>query len=186
MSTTPINSLTGTSGTSSTSALTGKNSLNSSDFIQMMLTELQNQDPLNPTDSQALLSQMSSIGQLQSADQLQTTLTQFSLQNQISSAGNLIGKTIQGLDSSNPPQQTVGIVTGVAVQNNQVWLTLSNNDAVQMNNVEQIVNTPTSTATTPGTPVTGPTPTAAGAPASAQTNQAAAAALVQRLLGGAA
>jgi flagellar basal-body rod modification protein FlgD len=175
MSTTPISSsLTGNSPTSTTA--NSNLSLNGSDFIQMMLTELKNQDPMNPTDSQALLSQMSSIGQLQSADQLQSTLTSFSFQNQMSSAGNLIGKTVMGLDVSN--KQTAGIVTGVVAQNNQVYLQLSNNDQIQMSNLEAVTNTAPTTA---GSAVT----TAAASPATAATTtpQSNTSSLIQGILG---
>ncbi|HWB52764.1 MAG TPA: flagellar hook capping FlgD N-terminal domain-containing protein [Tepidisphaeraceae bacterium] len=171
MSTTPIQS--STSGSSATVSNPNA-SLNSSDFVKMMLTELQNQDPLNPTDSQALLSQMSSIGQLQSADQLQSTLTQFSFQNQLAAASNLIGKTVTGLNASS--NQTTGLVTGVSAINSQVWLQLDNGDQVQMSNVQQIApgSTSSTSTTTSGT----------NAAATSQANQAAAAALLQQLLGG--
>src|ERR1043166_8507062 len=71
--------------------------LKSQDFIKMMVTQLQNQDPLEPAKNQDLLAQMSQIGQLQSNTQLQDVLKNLSLQGQLGSAGNLIGKTVQGL-----------------------------------------------------------------------------------------
>ncbi len=38
--------------------------LGSQDFLKLMLTELTNQDPLQPTDNEALLRQISSIRDL--------------------------------------------------------------------------------------------------------------------------
>ena len=64
-----------------------KNQLQTADFIKMMLTQLQNQDPLEPAKNQELLAQMSQIGQLQTATQLQDTLKGLTLQNQLGSAG---------------------------------------------------------------------------------------------------
>jgi flagellar basal-body rod modification protein FlgD len=161
MSTSPVQSLA--SGTPTTTVANPNANLNSSDFINMMLTELQNQDPLNPTDSQALLSQMSSIGQLQSADQLQTTLTQSNFQNQMASAGNLIGKTVAGLDPSQ--NKTSGVVTSISAVNNQVYLNLDNQDQVPLANVSTIspgsstVTSAISTAAAATTPATTTTPT---------------------------
>jgi flagellar basal-body rod modification protein FlgD len=170
MSTTPVQALA--SGTPTTTVANPNANLNSSDFINMMLTELQNQDPLNPTDSQALLSQMSSIGQLQSSTQLQSTLTQFSFQSQLASAGNLIGKTVMGLDASQ--NNTAGVVTAVTAQNSQVWLQLNNGDQVQMGNVTAIAGSlPTSTTT----PVTG-TSAVTTTPTTTQSN----ASFIQQLL----
>ena len=41
--------------------------LKTEDFIKMMITQLQNQDPMEPAKNEELLAQMSQIGQLQSS-----------------------------------------------------------------------------------------------------------------------
>jgi flagellar basal-body rod modification protein FlgD len=112
----------------------------------MMITQLQNQDPLDPTDSQDILSQMSEIGQLQSSDQLQTSLTGLVLQNQIGSSSSLIGKSVQGIDASN--NQTAGVVTGVSVNQNAntVSLTLDNGDTLPLTGVSSITQASTTSS----------------------------------------
>ena len=50
-----------------------KGQLKVEDFINMMVTQLQNQDPLEPAKNEQLLSQMSQIGQLQSQQELTKT-----------------------------------------------------------------------------------------------------------------
>ena len=74
--------------------------LNTNDFINMMMTQLEHQDPLNPTTSDQLMAQMSQIGQLQSTSQLQTTLTGLATQTQIGAASSLIGKQVNGIDNT--------------------------------------------------------------------------------------
>src|ERR1700722_17978665 len=111
-----INSLIPTSVANGTTTATPTNSFNSlspADFVNMMVTQLENQDPLDPTNSQDILSQMSSIGQLQSSTELQTTLTNMTLQNQITTASSLIGKTVQGNDATNQP--ATGSVQSISV-----------------------------------------------------------------------
>ena len=115
-----------------------KNQLKTDDFIKMMLTQLQNQDPLEPAKNQELLAQMSQIGQLQSANQLQDTLKSLTLQNQLGSAGNMIGKLVQGVDSNN--DNVVGLVDSVRVENNQVFLELDSGKTLPMGNVIAIAN----------------------------------------------
>jgi flagellar basal-body rod modification protein FlgD len=137
--------------TSSTSSATSSNangwaSLQPSDFIQMMVTQLQNQDPTQPTSNEEILQQISQIGQLQSADTLQTDLSQMVLQNSISSAGNLIGKTVQGVDSSGATSS--GIVNSVQVQNGTVSLQLDSGKQMQLSNVQSIAQAAASTSTT--------------------------------------
>ena len=115
-----------------------KNQLKTDDFIKMMLTQLQNQDPLEPAKNQELLAQMSQIGQLQTSNQLQDTLKGLTLQNQLGSAGNLIGKLVQGLDENN--DNIVGLVDSVRVENNQVFLELDSGKTLPMDNVIAIAN----------------------------------------------
>src|SRR5436305_11238436 len=101
-----------------------KMSLKAEDFIKMMVTQLQQQDPTEPAKNDQLLAQMSQIGQLQASTQLQDSLKGLVLQNQISSAATMIGKTVQGMDDSN---NTIGgLVNSVRVQSDGVSLELDN------------------------------------------------------------
>lgn len=129
----------------------GKGQLNTDDFIKMMLTQLQNQDPLEPAKNQELLAQMSQIGQLQTATQLQDTLKGLSLQNQLGSAGNLIGKLVQGIDENN--DDVVGLVDSVRVENNQVFLELDSGKTLSMSNVIAIANPPSTRAPSAAAPL---------------------------------
>jgi flagellar basal-body rod modification protein FlgD len=135
------------------SSPTGLQALTPSDFINLMVTELQNQDPTQPESSDQLLSQMSEIGQLQSSDTLQTTLTGLAQQNQIGAASSLIGKAVAGLDANS--NSTSGIVSSVNVASSGVTLSLSNGGSMTLANVTSIAPAPTTdtgastTSTTP-------------------------------------
>ena len=101
--TTPVVALSPASTTASTTTAGSLPTLTPTNFLNMMVTQLQNQDPLNPTSSSDLLAQMSQIGQLQSSTSLQTTLQNFGLQTSLSSASSMIGKNVQGLDATGNP-----------------------------------------------------------------------------------
>ncbi len=115
--------------------------LKTEDFIKMMITQLQNQDPLEPAKNQDLLAQMSQIGQLQSSTSLQESLKGMVLQNQIGSASALIGKTVQGLDGQDDP--VTGLVNSVKVGADGVSLELDNGKSPMLSRVTQIAPTPT-------------------------------------------
>jgi flagellar basal-body rod modification protein FlgD len=119
--------------------------LKGEDFIKMMITQLQHQDPLEPAKNEELLAQMSQIGQLQSTTQLQESLKGLVLQNQIGAAGNLIGKTVEGLDDRN--EKVKGLVNSVRVARDQVYLELDNGKTLQLARVSTIAKTATSTTT---------------------------------------
>src|SRR5947208_12291940 len=107
MTTTPIAS---TGGTQLPNKSLG---LKPADFIKRMITQLQNQDPLQPAKNEELLAQMSQIGQLQSSTELQASLKSLVLQNNIGSAGNLIGRMVQGLDDRG--SKVKGLVNSIKV-----------------------------------------------------------------------
>lgn len=130
------NSATGAA--TSTSTTSGTNSLSASDFMNLMIQQLQDQDPLDPTDSNQLLGQLSEISTLQSNTQMEQSLTGLTLQQSIGAGGNLIGKTVSGLDANG--QTLTGTVTGVQVMNGAVNLQINGNttDVLPLGNVESI------------------------------------------------
>jgi len=139
MTSTPV----GASGASGTSGTTGGTStlkknfdLKPEDFIKMMITQLQNQDPMEPAKNDQLLAQMSQIGQLQSATSLQDSLKGLVTQNQIGAAAGLIGKTVQGLDDNDDP--VTGTVTSVSVGKDSVDLELDNGTKLPLTRVTTI------------------------------------------------
>ena len=113
--------------------------LKTEDFIKMMITQLQNQDPLEPAKNQELLAQMSQIGQLQSSTALQESLQGMVLQNQIGSASALIGKTVEGLDAQDDP--VTGLVNSVKVGSDGVTLELDNGKSLLLSRVTGIAPT---------------------------------------------
>jgi len=130
-----------TSSSSGTSQVRNRYAeLKAEDFIKMMITQLQNQDPLEPAKNSELLAQMSQIGQLQSATQLQESLKGIVLQSQLGSAGNLIGKLVRGMDGQNEMVQ--GVVASIRVEKDQVYLELENGKALALSRVTEIAVAP--------------------------------------------
>jgi len=110
--------------------------LTSEDFMKIMFTELSNQDPTKPQDTQALLTQINTVRSIESNVQMMNKLTDLVAQNQFATAGSLVGKTIIGLDESF--QAVQGRVKSAAIENNQILLTLVTGERVPMDNVESI------------------------------------------------
>ena len=120
----------------------GLNDIDLTQFLNLMLTELQNQDPLNPTDNAALLQQVGELRGISSNDQLVSTLKGFSNTQQLTTASSLIGKTVKGLDVD--AKEVNGEVTSVSVKidekdstKRQVQVHVGN-QIVDMTNVREI------------------------------------------------
>lgn len=91
-----ISSATG-NGASGTSGTTGggAQSLDMTSFMKLLTTQLQNQDPTNPTDNSQMIAQLAQFSSLEGISQLNKTVTGFqsTLQsNQIMQAASLVGK----------------------------------------------------------------------------------------------
>jgi flagellar basal-body rod modification protein FlgD len=128
----------------------------------MMLTELQNQDPLQPTDTSSLLTQISQVGQLQSTSSLQSSISSLALQNSIGAASSLIGKTVTGLDSTNKVPLS-GIVNSIQVSGGTVNLQLDNGGVMPLPNVSTITPTATTGTATASSGTTGGATTSSSA-----------------------
>ena len=114
--------------------------LNSDDFLKIMLTELSNQDPFEPNDSQAILEQLSSLRSIESDLDLQKQLGSLVLQNSIGQAGALIGKHVEGISKENDPIQ--GTVTAVRVVNGKAELELDTGYRLPIDRVSTVSNEP--------------------------------------------
>jgi hypothetical protein len=92
-------------------------------FLKLMITELQNQDPLNPMDSSQMLDQISQMRQITSSDKLTSTLDSVLLGQNIASSTNLIGANVVGISDDN--QKVSGVVSSVSINNGTPKLNLN-------------------------------------------------------------
>jgi flagellar basal-body rod modification protein FlgD len=134
METGAIGSGSQTSSTSqeSNNALRG---LGLDQFLKLMITELQNQDPLNPLENHQILQQISQIREIEATSQLSTTLDAVLLGQSLSNASGLINKQIKALTDSG--EQVSGRVDRVSVADNKVLLHVGE-QAVGLNNLSEI------------------------------------------------
>ncbi|HTN02318.1 flagellar hook assembly protein FlgD [Planctellipticum variicoloris] len=109
----------------------GLNGLTSQTFLKLLITQLQNQDPTNPTDSNELLQQVSSMQSLQANIELQSTLKTVSLNQQLSSAASFLGKTIAATQNED---FVSGVVDSVRVADGKALLTVDGKE-VDLTNV---------------------------------------------------
>ncbi len=80
----------------------GSQTLGKDDFLKLLVTQLQNQDPLNPTDSTQFVSQLaqfSSLEQLSNVNENLKTVQLFDQSINNAQAVNFVGKTIKASGS---------------------------------------------------------------------------------------
>lgn len=90
------------------------NDLDVDAFFDLMIAELQNQDPLNPLENDELLAQINQIREVGATDKLTETLDSVLLGQNITSATGLIGKQVNAISDDNV--KVVGDVEKVTIE----------------------------------------------------------------------
>jgi len=93
-------SILGTDSSSSTSSSSSssKNSLGEDAFLQLLVTQLQYQDPLNPTDDKEFVAELAQFSSLEQLTEINTgigNLATLGEEQQLIGAVNFMGKTIE-------------------------------------------------------------------------------------------
>lgn len=90
-------------------------SLGSKEFFELIITDLLNQDPLNPADNEKLLQQISLIRDIEMKSQLTTELRSLIEQQRFGSAAGLLGQFVEGNEAA---AFAKGVVAGVRFDQN--------------------------------------------------------------------
>lgn len=118
---------------------TAQKTLGKDDFLRLFVTQMQHQDPLNPTDSAeftAQLAQFSSLEQLTNINGRLEDLSMYqnSLHNTLTTT--LIGRKVTYVGAEDNPAQ--GTVTGVTFENDVTYLTIDGQLKIQLSDIKEI------------------------------------------------
>jgi flagellar basal-body rod modification protein FlgD len=139
----------GSSSASTSSAVAGTNGLQDLDinqFLKLMVSELMNQDPLNPMDNTQLVQQIGELRSIAASDQLTTSLQSLQTQQSLTTAASLIGKQVSALDSKN--NNVSGTISAVTVQvdqtnnNKRSYQVKIGDQTVDLNNIREVDGSP--------------------------------------------
>ncbi len=119
----------------------GLDSLKSEDFFRILVTELQQQDPLDPSETSDMISQVSDIRSIELSDTLNGSLDALAAQQRTANAGSLIGKYVSALTTTpeGTANLTEGVVTGVRFDDSgNAILELDTGQAINATDVQRI------------------------------------------------
>ena len=96
-----------------TASVAGKtsSSLDSNQFMQILMAQLTHQNPLEPMDSNEMMNQFSQLNSLQELRDIHTAMDKVSVSNQTTYLSSLIGKTVKANRSDGKVLE--GVVDGV-------------------------------------------------------------------------
>jgi flagellar basal-body rod modification protein FlgD len=129
----PITSLINTGTSPSTVAnasqanpKAGTTTLGATDFLQLLTTQLANQDPLNPVDDTQSIAQLAQFSSLQATTTLSSNFSAFESNFAVSQASGLLGETVSvaTTDASGNSSTQTGTVNSIQVVNGAPQFTM--------------------------------------------------------------
>jgi flagellar basal-body rod modification protein FlgD len=135
MQTSATGGIQGTQGQQTTTGKDAYDSLDVSQFIKLLVTEMQNQDPLNPMDNSKILEQISQIKAIATNNKLNQSLDSLQLQQNVSAANGMLDRVISGLTDKSA--WITGKVDKVSIADGAIKLHIGQ-ETVSMKNVSEI------------------------------------------------
>lgn len=125
------------SSSSATSSTDAFSALSSGQFLQIIFTELTNQDPLAPNDTQSMLNQLSTLRSIESDTQMVDSLGRLVSQSEFAAASSLIGSLVSGITLDN--RRVADLVVSVSNTQDGPVLNLFDGSRMFFHNVDEIV-----------------------------------------------
>lgn len=100
----------------------GSTELGQDAFLQLLMVQLKNQDPMNPMSNQDFIAQQAQFTQVTELQKLNETLT---ASNSLLQASSLIGKEVTLIDPNNTSQRITGIVEGAIYTGQEAGITIN-------------------------------------------------------------
>ena len=128
MTVTPVSTSTTTSAQATSSAASSTdNTLNYNNFLQLLVAQLQNQDPTNPSDPTTFVSQLASFSAVEQQVNTNSKLDALLTQTELSQAGSMIGLTVTSSDGA-----VSGQVASVQITASGATATLTNGQTLSL------------------------------------------------------
>lgn len=108
-----------------TNSVSSLSSITADQFLQLIVTQLQNQDPLNPVTPSSFMNGIASLDTVDSISSLNASFASMLQLEQLTSGTSLIGQNVTYTPSSGGAAVT-GTVSGLSVQNGQFVLQVGN------------------------------------------------------------
>jgi flagellar basal-body rod modification protein FlgD len=124
MSTTTAISGTGlpTAADPAAAAALPQQTLSQNDFLKLLVTQMQSQDPMNPQQDTSFIAQMAQFSALQATQNMGNQLGAMQQTDQVGQASSLLGRYVTLQNGQDAP--ITGLVTGVTIKAGMPQLTV--------------------------------------------------------------
>jgi flagellar basal-body rod modification protein FlgD len=112
------------------------NGLGQDDFLQLMMLQLKNQDPLNPSDPTQYLSELANFSTLEQETNIAASSQQSATEQSTAAALGLLGHTVSYTDSSGATQS--GSVTKIDFTSSGPTLTIGGQAGITLGAITEV------------------------------------------------
>jgi len=130
--------------TNSATPRTVKKQLGQADFLNLLATQFQNQDPMKPMEDTAFIANMAQFSALEQSSAMSTSLTQLLANQNIATANSYIGRQVTLKDAAGQP--TTGTVSAVEITGGAPRLVIGDS-TYALENVQLVEPAPVATPT---------------------------------------
>ncbi|MFH1677050.1 MAG: flagellar hook capping FlgD N-terminal domain-containing protein [bacterium] len=124
-----------------TPARTPSNELDKQDFLELLIKQMANQDPLDPMENSEFVSQLAQFGALEQSINLNESFENFMSFQQLTQASLLLGKKVICLVPTDDGLAAAsGTVNQVMTINGTAYLCLSDGSEVELSTVVSVEN----------------------------------------------
>jgi flagellar basal-body rod modification protein FlgD len=138
MASNPVNGVFGyaTPTATSSSSAQSTNGMGKDTFMKLLVAQMANQNPMEPTDDKEMIAQMTQFSTLEQITNMATESSRSATASQMSQAVNLLGRTVTYLDADGKAQ--TGTVDQVSMVNGAPNLTIGGNDGIVTSQITQV------------------------------------------------
>lgn len=138
--TSPISTSTVTAGTPASSngsaSVTDNSQLSSKAFLQLLVAQLQYQDPSKPVDTSAFMSETATLTQVQTMESNSKSTSQLLNAQLAQNAATMVGHTVSYTDNSG--KTATGLVTAATISSTPPTLRIGSED-IDLTQINQVL-----------------------------------------------
>lgn len=112
---------------STTTPVMSNSQMGSQEFLQLLTTEMKNQDPMQPVDDTQSVAQLAQFSALSATEELNSSFQNFQSNFGVMQAATLIGQkvTVDTPDAKGNLSTETGTVSSIAVENGKPYFTMN-------------------------------------------------------------
>lgn len=127
----------GTDNSQDISEISGEDRMGKEEFLELLVTQLKNQDPLSPMENKEFIAQMAQFSSLEQMQNMNKNMESFIRAETLNQGAALVGKTVETINPDTG-ETLEGKVERVSFEDDEVYASLDNGSVLNINDITAI------------------------------------------------